>query len=45
MGAAGDYSVVNWQEREADNSPPSIADVNNFGAKPPLPNMFSLYNN
>jgi hypothetical protein len=27
--------------READNSPPSSAEVNNCGAIPPLPNMSS----
>jgi hypothetical protein len=37
MGTEAGYSVVKRPRREADHSPPSIAEVKNAEAIPPLP--------
>jgi len=36
---------VKWPQREADNSPPSSAEVRMRGAVPPLPNISSWRDN
>jgi hypothetical protein len=41
MGTGGSFPKVKRQEREADHSPPSSAEVKNGGAIRPLPHMSS----
>jgi hypothetical protein len=44
MGTGGLPPGLNWQEREADHSPGSSAEVKNGGAIRPVPHMSSWLN-